>query len=105
MMKDPFKMRNLKIETSYKIVLGCSLLGLLWALLPIFGWSYYTLEGAMTSCSVKWNERSFNVVSYNVTIFIFTYFLPLVAIVKINIKLILMVSLKKAFIEEIISSK
>lgn len=93
-MKNPLNMKNLETSHAYWIVLLCSVLGLLWAVLPMMGWSYYDLEGALVSCSVKWNDRSFNVVSYNVTIFVTTYFLPLAIIFKINFHLILIVSLK-----------
>lgn len=87
-MKDPLKMQDLESAKARGIILACILFGLLWAVLPMFGWSYYALEGALTSCSVIWNDKSFNVVSYNITIFIFVYFLPLVVIFKVNFALI-----------------
>ncbi|CAF1150452.1 unnamed protein product [Brachionus calyciflorus] len=66
----------------------CGILGFIWAFLPIVGWSHYSLEGALTSCSVEWNERNFNVLSYNVTIFITVFFIPILIIVITNFKLI-----------------
>ncbi|RNA28801.1 melanopsin [Brachionus plicatilis] len=72
-------------------VLLCFILGFIWAILPIFGWSHYSLEGAYTSCSVEWNEKSFNVVSYNITIFITVFIIPIAVISFTNLKLIFMI--------------
>lgn len=69
----------------------CVLFAFLWAIFPIFGWSYYSLEGALTSCSVEWKDRSSNVISYNVTVFMLVYFIPLMAIIRVNLKLIFMI--------------
>lgn len=66
----------------------CLLFGLFWALAPLYGWSYYTLEGGLTSCCVKWNEKSFNIISYNTALFIFGYLVPLIIIIFCNIKLL-----------------
>ncbi|CAF1051697.1 unnamed protein product [Brachionus calyciflorus] len=69
-------------------ILICVILGFIWAFLPLVGWSHYSLEGALTSCSVEWNERNFNVLSYNVTIFITVFFIPILIIIITNFKLI-----------------
>lgn len=73
------------------VILSCVCLGLFWSLLPIFGWSKYSLEGTMTSCSVEWNERSFNVVSYNLAMFLFVFLIPLSVIITANVKLLFIV--------------
>ncbi len=85
------KNRFIQKNTVKNIVGVCVLFGLFWATLPLLGWSYYSLEGEMTSCSVEWNERSLNVVSYNIAMFVFCYFIPLIIIVVSNTKLIIMV--------------
>ncbi|CAF1075996.1 unnamed protein product [Brachionus calyciflorus] len=90
-IKNPFGASKVKLQTTYIIVFVCCLCALLWSILPIFGWSYYSLEGAHTSCSVEWKDRSFNVISYNVTIFLLVYGVPLAAIIHINFKLIFMI--------------
>lgn len=78
------------------IAIGISVfLGGIWAIFPVFGWSYYSVEGALTSCSVEWAERSFNVISYNVAIFIFVFILPFGVILVTNLKLLLIVSTNK----------
>lgn len=85
------KNRFISKKTVLRLVAFCVLKGLFWSSLPLFGWSYYSLEGAMTSCSVEWKERSINVVSYNVCMFLFVYLLPLIIIWVSNVKLIMMV--------------
>jgi len=61
---------------------------------PFFGWSYYSLEGALTSCSVEWSVRSFNVISYNMFIFIVTFLIPVLVIVISNVGVLIIVRLK-----------
>ncbi len=68
-------------DLTYKIILlgviACVLLGLFWSIMPLIGWSYYSLEENLTTCSVEWKNRSFNVLSYNICMFVFVFFLPL----------------------------
>jgi hypothetical protein len=87
----PMNIRKITIQISLIVVLFCVLNGLFWAMLPLFGWSRYTLEGALTSCSVEWKERSANVISYNITIFVLVYFIPILCILSTSIKLLLIV--------------
>lgn len=84
-----------KINTNQVVfsILVCFFLGFAWAIFPLFGWSHYSLEGAHTSCSVEWNEKSFNVISYNITILITVFIIPVIAIAFTNIKLIFMVKI------------
>lgn len=70
----------------------CVLISLFWAICPLFGWSHYSLEGGLTSCSVEWAERTWNVYSYNVTIWVFAYILPLATIVYCNLHMLVIVS-------------
>lgn len=72
-------------------ILVCLLLGLFWSCMPLLGWSYYALVGAQTSCSVKWNERTPRVISYNICIFIFVFIIPFVFIIVTNSKLLYIV--------------
>lgn len=89
----PMSIRNVNTRTNLLVILGCCLNGLMWAIFPLLGWSYYSLEGANTSCAVEWKERSLNVTSYNIAIFILVFSIPLLSILITNIKLILIVSL------------
>ncbi|OCT87544.1 hypothetical protein XELAEV_18021240mg [Xenopus laevis] len=46
---------------------------LIWAVAPLFGWSSYGPEGVQTSCSIGWEERSWNNYSYIITYFLTSY--------------------------------
>ncbi|XP_077370448.1 opsin-3-like isoform X2 [Festucalex cinctus] len=56
---------------------GAWLYSLAWTLPPLLGWSSYGLEGAGTSCSVTWTERTSRSHSYVICLFIFCLGLPL----------------------------
>lgn len=88
----PMSIRIVSTKLKVLTIIGCLVMGLFWASMPLIGWSHYSLEGAETSCSVEWKERSLNVISYNVTIFAVVYLVPLICILVTNIKLISMVS-------------
>ncbi|KAM6953163.1 teleost multiple tissue opsin 3a [Aplochiton taeniatus] len=60
---------------------GSWLYSLLWTLPPFLGWSSYGPEGAGTSCSVQWHQRSAASVSYVVCLFVFCLLLPLLLMV------------------------
>ena len=70
-------------------------MGLICAGAPLLGWSYYSMEGALTSCSVEWADRSINVVSYNMFIFVVSYLIPLIIIATTNISLLFIVYITK----------
>ncbi|CAF0999718.1 unnamed protein product [Rotaria sordida] len=73
------------VKRAYIIIICGYLLALFWTLLPVIGWSSYDYEGVGASCSIKWEERSLNVISYNITIFIFVYLIPVIIIIITNI--------------------
>ena len=100
--------RNSNINVDYFkstfITIGiCVSCGLFCAAAPLLGWSYYSLEGALTSCSVEWNDRSFNVVSYNVFIFCLTFLLPLLIITYCNLSIVYAVNTSLKNLKKIIS--
>lgn len=97
LIHNPLRLKKLSKNIVLIIIIACFLMGIIWAALPNFGWSYYSLEGALTSCSVQWFERSFNVISFNITMFVFVFFIPLIVILFTNIKLILMVNLVQSY--------
>lgn len=89
---NPFKQRLFDKKISIFTVIFCCLFSLIWCIAPLLGWSHYSLELSKTTCSVEWNDKSFNVVSYNFVIFGFVYFIPLVLLFITNIKLIIVVN-------------
>ena len=76
----PFLMSRLQ-RKAYSIavfVLPCWLYGLLWGSMPLLGWSSYgkeTSEGYR--CGMNLQEHTFNVVSYNVSLLLAAFALPL----------------------------
>jgi len=84
-LKNPSLMKKITMKYYLIIISLCMTLSLAWATFPLFGWSYYTLEGALTSCSVEWADRSWNVMSYNITIWVFGYIIPLSVIIYCNV--------------------
>ncbi|XP_053561420.1 pinopsin-like [Bombina bombina] len=54
---------------------------LLWTCPPLLGWSRYGLEGARTSCSVRWTSESRESVSYIICLFIFCLVIPVLVMV------------------------
>ena len=43
---------NVHKRIADKIIIICLLLGLIWSILPLIGWSFYTYEGLGVSCSI-----------------------------------------------------
>ncbi|KAJ8253187.1 hypothetical protein GJAV_G00210070 [Gymnothorax javanicus] len=62
-------------------VAGSWLYALFWTVPPLLGWSSYGLEGAGTSCSVTWTERTARSHSYIICLFIFCLGLPVLGMV------------------------
>ena len=77
------------------IALICLFLGIFWSILPVLGWSHYSLEGILVSCSIEWDEKSFAVQSYNITVFIFVYLIPMAIIIVFNYRIFIKVNLLK----------
>lgn len=49
------------------IIAGCYVYGVIWGLLPLFGWNHYVLEPVKLTCSVEWTGDVVNQ-SYAITI-------------------------------------
>ena len=88
----PVNSKIVDLKSAYITTGVCFAVGLFCAAAPLFGWSYYSMEGALTSCSVEWSDRSFNVVSYNVFIFVFTFLIPLIIISMANLSIVFIVN-------------
>lgn len=82
---------RLDVDKAAKSIVTSCVFGIAWPIMPLLGWSRYSLEGDLTSCSIEWAERSFNVISYNMTILVFVLIIPVSIIIYCDIKLILKV--------------
>ena len=65
-LKKPLNEKRINRRAILKSCLFCVFLSLFWSSAPLLGWSYYSLEDSLVSCSVEYNEKSFNVTSYNI---------------------------------------
>ena len=90
-------LRSITYKTCFLTILICVILSLIWTVVPLLGWSYYSPEGVQISCSVEWNDHSFNVMSYNIIIFIFAFYIPVIILVFTNVRVIKIVSMKNTF--------
>ncbi len=89
----PLYMRKAKKHVNFNVISVALLLGLFWSSVPLIGWSHYSIEAGMLTCSVEWKENSLNVYSYNVAMFLFVFILPFGMIAILNIKSIYIVIL------------
>lgn len=87
----PLEIKSMTHQAMIIVIILCLVGGLFWAVIPFSGWSYYTLETALTSCTVEWASRAVTVLTYNVAIFIFVFLIPLAVILGSNLKLVLIV--------------
>ncbi|KFV59681.1 Opsin-3, partial [Tyto alba] len=55
---------------------GSWIYSLVWTVPPLIGWSSYGVEGAGTSCSVRWSSESAESTSYIICLFIFCLVIP-----------------------------
>lgn len=83
----PMAIKDINFKSTLITVGLCFSLAFFWSFMPLIGWSYYTLEGSLTQCSVEWADRSWNVFSYNLTLFIFGFVCPMGLIIYCNIQL------------------
>ena len=75
-------LKRLSSKTSIYITVFCLLFGLFWSSMPLVGWSRYSCDHGI--CSVNLREKTLNVISYNIAMFIFVFFLPLIFLIFTN---------------------
>jgi hypothetical protein len=85
------KFENLKVAA--RSIFISLLMGIFWSSMPFLGWSEYNLEGLMISCSVEWNKKTVSVISYNISIMIFVYIIPLFTFIYTNSRIIYFVTM------------
>ena len=90
-LKRPTNIKKLNKRKAFYIIILCFIYSFFWSTVPLLGWSRYTLEDSMISCGVEYKDRSLNVISYNLAMFIFVFFIPLILISTTNIKSIIIV--------------
>lgn len=89
-LKNQRNEKKIKNKITYSVVVSF-VLSLFWSAAPIFGWSYYSMEDGLVSCSVEYNEKSLNVITYNFGMFIFVFILPFGITIYANLRSLLIV--------------
>ena len=84
--------KNVSMRTTVIVVILCIIIGFVFSIAPLLGWSRYTPEGALTTCGVEWNERSFNVISYTIAACVALYVFPLITIIFTSVQFFKIVS-------------
>ncbi len=69
----------------------CIFSSITWSILPLIGWSSYSLQDNHIICSAELYEKSLNVISYNIFTFIIVFLIPEIVIIITNYKLLKMV--------------
>ncbi len=90
---NPFDTKNFSYSINLNIIVFSILKGFVWSIFPVIGWSYYSLEGSLTSCGIEWRKQSFNLNSFKIATFLFVYFIPLIIIVISSYKLVIIVTI------------
>jgi hypothetical protein len=91
-MYTPLKIRNISYRLAFLTIFICCLFGLFWAIMPLVGWSYYTIEDGLISCSIEYRGNDWNIRSFIISIFIFVYLIPFGTIFFTSIGLLIKVS-------------
>ena len=92
-LKMPNQIRQNQSKMAKPMILIAISLSLFWSLMPLIGWSRYSLESALTSCSPEWRDHSLNVISFNISIIFCVLGVPFTILIVSNIMLIRIVCL------------
>ncbi|XP_044311396.1 pinopsin-like isoform X2 [Varanus komodoensis] len=76
----PLGTLQMSIKRGYQLLGFIWIFCLFWAVVPLFGWSSYGPEGVQTSCSIGWEERSWNNYSYLIVYFLCCFLIPVLII-------------------------
>jgi hypothetical protein len=87
----PLEMKRITFQSASITIIGCMAISLFFTTLPLLGWSHYSLELSLVQCGIEWAERSWNVQSYNMVIFLIQYFIPAGIIIFCSCNIIIMV--------------
>ncbi|XP_065672296.1 parapinopsin-like [Hydra vulgaris] len=68
-------------KTKILLLLFCYSNGFLWPFIPLIGWSKYELDLDEMRCSFDWKLKHSDSLSYLIVLFLFCYFLPVIAMI------------------------
>lgn len=87
----PICMSNLRKNKTIIILICYFTINFLWSMMPIFGWSHYTIEHNDLQCDIDYRTRSFSALSFNALTLIFFWLIPISIGCYINFKILLIV--------------
>ncbi len=86
-IRKPLNIKKITKKATLIVIGICCASGLIWSLLPLFGWSSYVLEGSLTSCGPDFHSKTFNNLSFNITLFLTVFVIPFCIIAVTSFKL------------------
>ncbi|XP_012563909.2 parapinopsin [Hydra vulgaris] len=69
------------IKMKLILLFFCYFYGLLWPTFPLIGWSKYEVDLDKKRCSFDWNLTRLDSLSYLIILFLFCYFIPVIALI------------------------
>jgi c-opsin len=91
-IKAPFTAKSLNLKSALYSMIISAALSLFLSTAPFYGWTRYTLEGANISCSIEWQSKDAEIISFNIFIFISTFLVPSIILIFSNLKIVFEVS-------------
>ena len=85
-IKEPTKKREITNKKLYLLILITLLIGIFWAVTPVFGWSQYKFSSNIFNCTIQVNKRTSTVLSYYISKTIFVYLIPIILLFSINFR-------------------
>ncbi len=86
-IRKPLNIKKITKKTTLIVISISCAIGLIWSLLPLFGWSRFVLEGSLTSCGPDFHSKTFNNLSFNITLFLTVFVIPFCIIAVTSFKL------------------
>ncbi|XP_071145218.1 opsin-VA-like [Mytilus edulis] len=90
-IKRTLSQKKVKYMQSILALVFCYIFGLFWSGIPFSGWTRYEYEAIGTTCSVAFNSADYLILSYNISIFIFCYLLPVLTMIYCYINIVRMI--------------
>lgn len=83
--------KNLTFKLCFEILAITLSICLLWSSFPLMGWSRYEAETTNLYCSMEYNDKSWDVITFNYASVIVIFLIPFSIILYTNIKIYLIV--------------
>ena len=85
---------NITFKKISVLIFLAVIFGIFWPIMPLIGWSSYTININWMMCTIDTETKDSNHISFNVIMFLFIYIIPLVLIFYSNSKMVYQVLIK-----------